>query len=133
MVAVLSSLPSNPKMVFSWDVQFFKLKSLNMTAYEDPLGTENYALSMQLLRFLKELKVLLVIICICLKIIIEKFAWIFKIITVHRVTSKKWEEINRIAWQQWNGNSCFCWVFVWRKGHSETTTKLFIKVLGILR
>lgn len=33
-----------------------------MTAYEDPLGTENYAPSMQLLRFLKQLEVFLVII-----------------------------------------------------------------------
>lgn len=33
-----------------------------MTAYEDSLGTENYAPSMQLLRFLKELEVFLVIV-----------------------------------------------------------------------
>lgn len=35
-----------------------------MTAYEDPPGTENYAPSMQLFRFLKELEEFLIVLCI---------------------------------------------------------------------
>lgn len=50
-----------------------------MTAYEDPPGTENYAPSMQLFRFLKELEEFLVVLCIWFKIIIEQFPCILKI------------------------------------------------------
>lgn len=49
-----------------------------MTAYEDPLGTENYAPSMQIFGFLKELEKFLIILCIWFKIIIEHFPLILK-------------------------------------------------------